>query len=234
MILLLSGGIDSVAIWRLLDLPNAVNFNIGTAPMSRENDSLAWASRHFKRDYLCRPLFMNREKPNGWLPFRNSLLVLAAAQIDTTVILGAVAEWAPDKNFRWARRLEQAVNEKGSAAAATEQLCIEMPFAQFSKGQLLYEYHQNFGTAETQLLLDNTWSCYQNRQRPCLLCGGCRQRIAAHHQYTQLAGLPRPTETAARWNIPLKDRYRWIRDNGVVGVRQIVAHTRQDKALESF
>ena len=134
MILLLSGGIDSVAIWRLLDLPNAVNFNIGTAPMSRENDSLAWASRHFKRDYLCRPLFMNREKPNGWLPFRNSLLVLAAAQIDTTVILGAVAEWAPDKNFRWARRLEQAVNEKAQPLRRQSNCALRCRLRSFPKG----------------------------------------------------------------------------------------------------
>ncbi|MEI7780339.1 MAG: 7-cyano-7-deazaguanine synthase [Planctomycetota bacterium] len=210
-----------------------MNFNIGTVPMRREQDALAWASGHFKRDFICRPLPMNNEKPNGWVPFRNSLLVLAAAQIDPTVVLAAVAEWAPDKNFRWARRLEQAVNQKGSAATAVEQLCVEMPFACFSKGDLLYEYHQNFGAAETRLLLERTWSCYLNNPAPCLLCGGCRQRIAAQHQYAILAGQPRPVESAPRWRIPLKDRFRWIRDNGAVGLRQIAAHTRQDDALEA-
>lgn len=232
MILLLSGGIDSVAAWRLLGTPLAVNFDIGTVPMRKEQAALTWAEKHFDRSYLKRVLPMgSSEKPNGWLPFRNSILVLAAAQIDPTVTLAAVAEWAPDKNLRWARRLERAVNERGVAATATEQLKIQMPFAHLSKGELLYAYHQKFGSEETNLLLENTWSCYQSLPNQCGRCGGCRQRIAARNQYAQLAGFPKPPGTAQRWDIPLKDRYRWIRDNGLLGVRQIQAHTRQDDAL---
>ena len=232
MILLLSGGIDSVAAWRLLGLPTAVNFDLGTVPTRREQSALAWAERHFDRCYLKRSFPMgNVEKPNGWLPFRNSLLVLAAAQLDSTVVLAAVAEWAPDKNMRWARRLERAVNQQGAAAGTEEHLSIEMPFAGLSKGELLFEYHCQFGAEETHLLLQNTWSCYRSLPKPCTRCGGCRQRIAAHHQYASLAGLPRPAQTASRWHIPAKDRYRWIRDNGLLGIRQIAAHTRQDDAL---
>lgn len=232
MIVLLSGGIDSVATWRLLGLPAAVNFDLGTVPTRKEQSALAWAEKRFGRSYLKRVFPMgSTERPNGWLPFRNSMLVLAAAQIDPTVVLAAVAEWAPDKNRRWAKRLERAVNEQGVAAKTDERLQIEMPFAHLSKGELLFAYHNQFGSRETRLLLANTWSCYQSLPYPCEKCGGCRQRIAAMHQYALLAGLPKPYERSDRWHIPLRDRIRWVRDNGLLGVRQIRAHTRQDRAM---
>ena len=234
MILLLSGGIDSVAAWRILGFPTAVNFDLKTVPAQKERSALAWAEQHFDRPYLRRKLPMgSSEKPNGWTPFRNSLLVLAAAQIDPDVILAAVAEWAPDKNRRWARRLEKAVNQGGVAAGADERLSIHMPLAHLSKGELLFEYHRKFGARETWELLDSTWSCYQALPTPCNRCGGCRQRIAAEHQYAALAGLPKPKVMASRWRIPPRDRFSWVRDNGLLGIKQIRAHTRQDKALQN-
>lgn len=200
--------------------------------MAKEQRALRWACDHFDRPFLTRTLPMgSAEKPNGWLPFRNSILVLAAAQIDPHVVLAAVAEWAPDKNSRWARRLEKAANQFGVAATATERLRISMPFAALSKGELLWAYHRKFGAEETSLLLANTWSCYHSLPRPCGMCGGCRQRIAAEHQYASLAGLPAPAATAQRWVIPVRDRLRWIRDNGFLGLRQIAAHSRQDDCL---
>jgi 7-cyano-7-deazaguanine synthase in queuosine biosynthesis len=232
MIVLLSGGIDSVATWRLLGLPPAVNFNIGTASAFKEHAAIEWAATHFGRSYLQRQMPMgSAEKPNGWLPFRNTLLTLAAGQIDSTVVLSAVAEWAPDKNLRWARALERTVNRGGNAATATERLRIEMPYASLSKGELLFYYRYKFGPKETRLLLNNTWSCYLSLPSPCLKCGGCRQRIAAEHQYARLSDTPAPSYTAPRWKIPIQDRLRWVRDNRVLGVRQIVTHSRQDRFL---
>lgn len=232
MIVLLSGGLDSVAAWRLLGLPPAVNFNIATVSVAKERVALEWAATHFGKSYLRREMPMGSvEKSNGWVPFRNSLLVLAAGQIDSTVVLSAVAEWAPDKNRRWARSLERAVNRGGVAAGADERLQIKMPFSGLSKGELLYAYHRKFGARETYLLLSNTWSCYKSLPHACLHCGGCRQRIAAHHQYARLSGTQPPLYTAERWRIPIADRLRWVRDNGLHGLRQIRAHTRQDKCL---
>ena len=231
MIVLLSGGVDSIAAWRLLGLPAAVNFDIGTVCIHKEHEAIRWAEDRFGRRPIRRRLPMGGERANGWVPFRNSILALAAAQIDPTVVLAAVAEWAPDKNLRWARRLERAVNQGGVAAGATERLRICMPFASLSKGELLYAYHRMFGAQETADLLENTWSCYDSLAQPCLFCGGCRQRIAAEHQYARLAGLPAPRYTAQHWRIPFKDRLRWVADNRWLGVRQISAHTRQDASM---
>ena len=150
---------------------------------------------------------------------------------DGKVVLGAVAEYAPDKNNRFYRRLEKAANARGAAAGNGKQLKVLTPYADISKGQLLWLYDLTFGASEAQLLLEKTWSCYLNGGTPCLKCGGCRQRTAAEHQYAKLSNTEPPLYTAARWVIPWRDRVAWVAANGWLGVRQIRAHTHQDRSL---
>ncbi len=237
MILLLSGGVDSICAWRLLDLPTAVNFDLGTLPTGREQKALEWASLHFGKSYLKGKLDMScHEQRNGYVPFRNSMLILAAAQIDGTVALAAVAEWAPDKNTRFYRRLEKAVNRGGNSAGFDGGLRVVAPFAASSKGELLAQYYDAYGKAETRLLLQNTWSCYQQGIIHCGACGGCRQRYAAERQMQELSGMPPVTRfggVPGRWRTPTSDKVRWVIDNKWLGIRQMRAHQRQDDALSS-
>lgn len=232
MIVLLSGGLDSIAAWRLLGLPQAINFDLSTKAAGREAEALSWASRHFGASYIQAALPMaHAEGGNAYVEFRNSILILLAAQHDPHVVLGAVAEYGPDKNRRFYRRLERAVNARGAAANNAAGLKVLTPYDTLSKGELIAAYCQRFGVIEAEQLLDNTWSCYLDGRSPCLMCGGCRQRIAAEHQYARICGGEAPLYTARRWSIPLVDRFRWVLANGVVGVRQIRAHTRQDNCL---
>ena len=234
MILLLSGGIDSLAVWRLLDLPTAIHFDLGTTASANEYSVVTSAMHRFgaSNAVIDETLDMSHaEAENGYVDFRNSLLILKAAQHDPQVILAAVAEWAPDKNRRFYRRLERAVNTRGVAASNTNQLQVLTPFAALSKGELLHRYYQRFGVRELEWLLDTAWSCYGSGEEPCMACGACRQRIAAEHELAALAGWDAPLYTAARWRIPWRDRLRWVRDNGRLGVRQIKAHNRMDGYL---
>ena len=171
MILLLSGGLDSVAAWRLLGLPDAVHFNLGTIPVARERKAIEWACAHFGGNCQTRSLPMGEyESANGYLPFRNAVLILAAAQMDHDVVIAQVAEWAPDKNLRFYRRLRRAVNMPGTLAKFDGRLTVHVPFAGLSKGELLASYYGQFGLAETQDLLQESWSCYRDET---LHCGHC-------------------------------------------------------------
>lgn len=236
MIVLLSGGLDSVAAWRLLDLPPAVHFDIGTQSVPRERQALVWARCHFDADVTYRNLPMgDYECDNGYIPFRNPLLILAAAQLDPEVVIGQVAEWAPDKNRRFYRRLEKSVNRRGTLAGFEGGLKVRAPFAGRSKGELLATYRERFGTHETQLLLQHTWSCYRDERLHCGHCGGCNQRYCAEAQYATLTGESMCTEFASPppfLKIPNPDNLRWIADNGLLGVAQIFAHHRQVHAGE--
>lgn len=232
MIVLLSGGIDSIATWRLMGLPDAVHFDLGTRSAWHEQQAVDWASVHFARRYIHSEINMGHaEHASGWTDFRNSILILAAAQYDADVALGAVAEFAPDKNRLFYRRLERAANMRGRAARNRKSLRVHTPFAHLSKGSLLLLYRERFGAEETRLLLQNARSCYADGGLSCGECGACRQRVAAEHEYAARCGEVPPGCTAARWEIPWQDRLRWVRSNGWLGVRQIRAHTRADDYL---
>jgi 7-cyano-7-deazaguanine synthase in queuosine biosynthesis len=234
MIVLLSGGPDSIAAWRLLGLPRAVHFDLGTVAIIKERQALDWAEEAFGTEVVYRTLIMgDHETDNGYLPFRNSILILSAAQLDHEVVLGQVAEWAPDKNFRFYKRLEKAVNMAGTAAAFEGGLHITAPFAGLSKGELLAEYCRQFGDLETGSLLRHTWSCYRDERVHCGKCGGCEQRYAGEAQLRELTNVMEQTPFATvpeGWTIPLDDGLSWIRDNRLSGVRQILALRRQERA----
>lgn len=228
MILLLSGGLDSIAMWRLLKC-NAVTFNLGTKPSNKELESLLWATDHFGFSYYqTRELDMRvHEADNGYVPFRNSILILAAAQLDPDVAIGQIAEWAPDKNKRFYRRLEKTVNVEGKMAQFEGGLRISAPYAHLSKGALIREYGAKFGFAEMETLLRRTWSCYLDGEIHCGRCGGCGQRFNAECHAARLLALPINT-LLSRYEVipefvptPLVDQARWVRDNGLLGVRQL-------------
>jgi len=217
-----------------MGLPQAIHFDLGTKAGGREYTAVTQAMNRFNADHLVidENLDMSHaENENGYVDFRNSLLILKAAQYDPEVVLAAVAEWAPDKNVRFYSRLEKAVNMAGAAAKNADRLKIVTPYADISKGRLLYLYYLQFGVRELEWLLDHAWSCYEAGRQPCMSCGACRQRIAAEHELAAHAGWEPPLYSAPRWRIPWRDRLRWVLDNGWLGVQQIRAHQRMDGYL---
>lgn len=236
MILLLSGGLDSIAAWRLLGLPDAVSFGMSTKAEHRETDALNWAKFKFGAEYATRYMPMVGEQGNGYVPYRNSLLILAAAQLDRQVIIGAIAEWAPDKNRRFYRRLERTVNVTGKVAKFSGPLRIYDPYAGYAKGRLIAEYAKRFGLGEAAELLKNTWSCYGDGYRHCGRCGGCIQRWNAEAYYAALVGLPL-NDALSVYDAepplgltPIADKARWVRDNGWLGVQQLTERRRQNRS----
>lgn len=233
--LLLSGGMDSLAIWRLLGLPPAVSFIMATRCQQREQAALGWASKSWGGEFTMRAFPMGEfEQENGYLPFRNPLLILAAAQLDSNVILGQIAEYAPDKNFRFYRQLERAVNMSGQLAEFDGKLRIEAPFALMAKGRLLGRYAERFGQPEAAKLLDNTWSCYRDGMAHCGECGGCKQRWAAEMLWredwnvtvegTRYMVQPTPGHT------PASDYVRWLWSGGFKAAIQIKQRLEQNAA----
>lgn len=196
---------------------------------------MEWAADTWGGKYATRPFPMGGfEQENGYVPYRNLLLILAAAQLDSTVIIGQIAEYAPDKNFRFYRRLERAANMSGSLAHFTGGLKICAPFALMAKGRLLARYLERFGEDDTHELLQRTWSCYGDGRVHCGECGGCKQRWAAemlcweenHIRFhgTTFAVKPTPGTT------PGTDYLRWLWSGGFRAVLQIMERLDQNAA----
>lgn len=123
------------------------------------------------------------EKTDGtpvstYVPFRNGLFIAAAASValskECSVILyGAHADDAagnayPDCSAAFNEAMNTAVWE-GSG----KQVKIEAPFVGMSKAQVIKT------GLELGVPYELTWSCYEGGEKPCGVCGTCRDRIAA-------------------------------------------------------
>lgn len=123
------------------------------------------------------------EKTDGkpvstYVPFRNGLFIAAAASValskDCGIILyGAHADDSagnayPDCSPAFNKAMNKAVWE-GSGG----QVKIEAPFVGMNKSQVVKK------GLELGVPYELTWSCYEGGDKPCGVCGTCRDRLAA-------------------------------------------------------
>lgn len=217
MIALLGGGLDSLAIWRLSGLPRAIHFDVGQTAAEAEFRAIASCAYKWNAPVEFAPLPAFDELPNGYVPHRNAMLVLAAAQRDPEVLIGQVAEWGPDKNRRFFRRLQRLADQgtTGAFVGLRRRHRFLTPYRRITKGQLLVMYRDAFGGPALRDLLADAVSCYM--PPACGLCAGCAQRAQAER-----AAFGRQlTPTARHADIRLKraawpDVLRWIRDEGSI------------------
>ncbi len=113
-----------------------------------------------------------------YVPFRNGLFLSAAAAFAVSIgadviCYGAHADDAagrayPDCSTQFADRMNEAIKE-GTGGAVS--LCA--PLIEWNKARVVHE----------GLKLDApyglTWSCYEGNDKPCGVCGTCRDRKAA-------------------------------------------------------
>ena len=113
-----------------------------------------------------------------YVPFRNGLFLSSAASIALShgcgvIYYGAHADDAAGNAYP---DCSKAFNDAMNTAiflGSGEQLRVEAPFVEKTKADVVAEglrlhapYHL-------------TWSCYEGGERPCGLCGTCRDRAAA-------------------------------------------------------
>ncbi len=113
-----------------------------------------------------------------YVPFRNGLFLSSAASIALShgcevIYYGAHSDDAagnayPDCSDAFNQAMNQAIY-----LGSGEQLRIEAPFVNLTKAEVI----------KTGLSLkvpyQLTWSCYEGKEKPCGICGTCRDRAAA-------------------------------------------------------
>ena len=113
-----------------------------------------------------------------YVPFRNGLFLSSAASIALShgcevIYYGAHSDDAagnayPDCSEKFNRAMNEAI-----FLGSGEQLRIEAPFVSLTKADVVKK-----GT-ELGVPFELTWSCYEGGEKPCGLCGTCRDRAAA-------------------------------------------------------
>lgn len=113
-----------------------------------------------------------------YVPFRNGLFISSAASIALSnecgvIYYGAHSDDAagnayPDCSDAFNNAINDAV-----FIGSGEQIKVEAPFVNMTKADIV---KKGF---ELKVPYELTWSCYEGGERPCGLCGTCRDRIAA-------------------------------------------------------
>ena len=123
------------------------------------------------------------EKTDGapvstYVPFRNGLFISAAASVAISkgcgiIFYAAHADDAagnayPDCSDSFNKAMNEAV-----WLGSGNQVKIEAPFVGMTKAQVVKT------GLELGVPYELTWSCYEGGEKPCGVCGTCRDRIAA-------------------------------------------------------
>lgn len=157
--------------WKQLDL--ALIFADSDCSLLRNSDA----------EIPKEPYAEQLEKTDGtpvstYVPFRNGLFLSSAASIALSngcdvIYYGAHSDDAagsayPDCSSDFNDSMNRAI-----FLGSGNQLHIEAPFVNMTKAQIVKK------GLELNVPYEMTWSCYEGNDRPCGICGTCRDRIAA-------------------------------------------------------
>lgn len=151
------------------------------SPMFKYSDCslLSHSDKAVPEESYAEQLEKSDGKPvSTYVPFRNGLFLSAAAAIaiskDCGIIMyGAHADDAagnayPDCSEVFKNAMNEAIWE-GSG----HQVRVEAPFVSHTKAEVVKK------GLELKAPYELTWSCYEGHDKPCGVCGTCRDRAAA-------------------------------------------------------
>lgn len=151
------------------------------SPMFKYSDCslLSHSDRDIPEESYAQQIEKSDGKPvSTYVPFRNGLFLSAAAAIaiskDCGIIMyGAHADDAagnayPDCSEVFKNAMNEAIWE-GSG----HQVRVEAPFVNHTKAEVVKK------GLELKAPYELTWSCYEGHDKPCGVCGTCRDRAAA-------------------------------------------------------
>lgn len=151
------------------------------SPMFKFSDCslLSHSEKDIPEESYAEQLEKSDGKPvSTYVPFRNGLFLSAAAAIaiskDCGIIMyGAHADDAagnayPDCSEVFKNAMNEAIWE-GSG----HQVRVEAPFVNHTKAEVVKK------GLELKAPYELTWSCYEGHDKPCGVCGTCRDRAAA-------------------------------------------------------
>lgn len=137
------------------------------------------SSQEIPKESYAEQLTETNGKPvSTYVPFRNGLFLSSAASIALShgcevILYGAHADDAAGNAYPdCSQEFNDAIN-RAIRLGSGQQLRVEAPFVGRTKADVVAEglrlhapYHL-------------TWSCYEGGEKPCGLCGTCRDRAAA-------------------------------------------------------
>lgn len=140
---------------------------------------LSGSEEDIPRESYAEQLAKTGGKPvSTYVPFRNGLFLSAAASVALSYGCGVIYYGAhsddaagnayPDCSGEFNEAIARAVN-----IGSGKQLEVCAPFVNLNKAQVIKK------GLELGVPYKLTWSCYEGGEKPCGVCGTCRDRAAA-------------------------------------------------------
>lgn len=143
---------------------------------------LKGSSGEIPKQTYAEQLSVSDGKPvSTYVPFRNGLFLASAASIALSngcglIYYGAHSDDAAGNAYPdCSEKFNNAMNE-AIFTGSGEQLSIKAPFVSLTKADVV-----KLGN-ELGVPFELTWSCYEGGDKPCGVCGTCRDRAAAFEQ----------------------------------------------------
>lgn len=151
------------------------------APIFADSDCslLTGGSGDIPKETYAEQLMHTDGKPvSTYVPFRNGLFLSSAASIALSLDCGVIYYGAhsddaagnayPDCSEEFNSAINSAIY-----IGSDRQLRVEAPFVSKTKADVVAE------GIRLNVPFEMTWSCYEGGDKPCGLCGTCRDRAAA-------------------------------------------------------
>ncbi|MCC8141739.1 MAG: 7-cyano-7-deazaguanine synthase QueC [Lachnospiraceae bacterium] len=140
---------------------------------------LAHSDQEIPKESYAKQLEKSDGSPvSTYVPFRNGLFLSAAAGVALSKDCGVIYYGAhsddaagnayPDCSDEFAQAMGQAI-----FIGSGQQLTLEVPFVDKTKAEVVKE------GLRLGVPYELTWSCYEGGEKPCGICGTCRDRAQA-------------------------------------------------------
>ncbi|MFH7835140.1 MAG: 7-cyano-7-deazaguanine synthase [Candidatus Aenigmatarchaeota archaeon] len=181
-VLLYSGGMDSFCL-NYLEKPDILLYiNLGTEDGKKEIENLQKLPFKNKIKIVNLNSLSDFELENKIIPFRNTFLILIAAQFGNEIYLGATkGDTTKDKDYVFKSQMESHLNyfalDKNKVNVKDYPYIIHLPFKELTKTQIIRKYLENGGSVED--LLKYSRSCYNGKEKECGICRSCIRKATA-------------------------------------------------------
>lgn len=131
-----------------------------------------------KESYAAQLARTNGSPVSTYVPFRNGLFLSSAASIMlsngcSVIYYGAHSDDAAGNAYPDCSSAFQDAINRAIFLGSGEQLSVEAPFVTWTKADVVRK------GLELGVPYELTWSCYEGEDKPCGVCGTCRDRAAA-------------------------------------------------------
>lgn len=172
---LYSGGLDSYIISRLWKPDVKLYFDYGTEQNKNE-------IKRLPPDVIVKQLPIGEYTEDDGIhtiPLRNLIFAAVAVNYGDIICIGGLkTDLHFDKKPEFAKQCTELFNSVLNRERSQRDVHITIPFADYSKTDLVYEFLSHGGTVEE--LDNNSWSCHEPVDgKPCGHCQACKARAKA-------------------------------------------------------